>query len=172
VRAATHPAPAADEHDRLARLFDDHADRLYRLARRLTASREDARDLLQETFLRAARSLAAVPDGQRAEEAWLVRVLVNAQRDAWRRQRVRKETPLIERACDTNVEHALHAKRVVWRALGLLQPRRRAVIVMHDLEGSSVDDIARLLGIARVTVRWHLSVGRRALRQLLKGELL
>jgi len=171
VRAATHPAAATDEPNRLGTLFDVHADRLYRLARRLTPSREDAKDLVQETFLRAAKSLGSVPNGRQAEEAWLVRVLINTQRDRWRKERVRKETPLVERAYEANVEGALHAKRLVWSALDLLQPRRRAVIVMHELEGLRVDDIARLLGIARVTVRWHLSVGRRALRELLKGEL-
>ena len=67
--------------DRVAALFDAHHERLYRLARRLTPSVDDALDLVQETFLRAARSPRAVPFGSSPEEAWLVRVLINICRD-------------------------------------------------------------------------------------------
>jgi RNA polymerase sigma-70 factor (ECF subfamily) len=67
--------------DRLAALFEAHSDRLYRLARRLTPTRDEARDLVQETFLRAAAAPTLVPSGHRDEESWLVRVLVNIQRD-------------------------------------------------------------------------------------------
>src|SRR5579863_8265864 len=76
--------------DRLAVLFDTHHDRLYRLARRLSWGADDARDLVQETFLRAARAPSAIPLGFSREEAWLVRVLVNVRRDEWRRTAVRK----------------------------------------------------------------------------------
>jgi RNA polymerase sigma-70 factor (ECF subfamily) len=76
--------------DRLEALFDAHHDRLYRLARRLAPNAEDALDLVQETFLKAARSTKAVPLGPADEEAWLVRVLVNMRRDQWRKAAVRK----------------------------------------------------------------------------------
>jgi RNA polymerase sigma-70 factor (ECF subfamily) len=163
--------PQVDDHQlRLAALFDAHADRLYRLARRLTASKDDARDRVQETFLRAAQSLRSVPCGRPAEEAWLVRVLINIQRDVWRRDAVRTRASLVAETSAPDIESALDAKRIVWRALTALTPRRRAVIVLHDLEGLDISQIARLLGIATVTVRWHLARGRRELRQLLKGD--
>src|SRR4051812_15005786 len=75
---------AASSADRLAAMFDAHYDRLYRLARRLTPNGDDALDLVQETFLRAARAISSVPDPA-SEEAWLVRVLVNIRRDQWRK---------------------------------------------------------------------------------------
>src|SRR5829696_7099293 len=83
-------APRSDAAERLGRLFDAHHDRLYRLARRLTGSMEAARDAVQDTFLRAARSPHSVPDGMPQEEAWLVRVLLNICRDGWRKQAVRR----------------------------------------------------------------------------------
>jgi DNA-directed RNA polymerase specialized sigma24 family protein len=79
-----HVLPVAlpgNSAERLAALFDARYDRLYCLARRLVPSANDARDLVQETFLRAARSLASVPTGSTGEEAWLVRVLINIRRD-------------------------------------------------------------------------------------------
>src|SRR5712692_4317576 len=80
----------ANPADRLAALFDAHYDRLYRLARRLAPSVDDAQDLVQETFLKAARSARAVPIGHANEEAWLVRTLINIRRDQWRKSAVRK----------------------------------------------------------------------------------
>src|ERR1051325_7275851 len=78
--------------ERLAALFDAHHARLYRLARRLVPTADDALDLVQETFLRAARHSSAIPAGSVDEEAWLVRVLVNIRRDQWRKRRVRAES--------------------------------------------------------------------------------
>ena len=179
----TRANPEADAADRLGTLFDAHHQRLYRLARRLSSNREEARDLVQDTFLRAARAPAAVPVGERAEEAWLVRVLVNLCRDKWRqtttRERLRLRqgyggqvdrstgAPIVEAA---NPEAALVARSLVWRALATLDPRRRAVIVMHELEGTPVETIARMLGVTSVTVRWHLSKGRRQLAAVIRGE--
>jgi RNA polymerase sigma-70 factor (ECF subfamily) len=67
-------------------------------------------------------------------------------------------------------ESAIVARSVVWQALAALDPRRRAILVMHELEGSPVDAIARLLGVTSVTVRWHLSKGRRQLAAAVRGE--
>src|SRR5947208_16636361 len=87
VLAVTLPGNSSD---RVAALFDAHHDRLYRLARRLALNADDALDLVQETFLKAARSPTSIPLGLAREEAWLVRVLINIRRDQWRRMAVRK----------------------------------------------------------------------------------
>src|SRR6266511_4277940 len=149
--------------DRLAALFDAHEERLYRLARRLTRSADAADDLVQDTFLRAAKSLRSIPEGQAKEEAWLVRVLVNVRRDEWRRagvkQRFAAVVGTVEVAGDASPESALIAKRAVWGALETLAPRRRAIVVMTELEGMNPAAIASLLGISVMTVRWHISMG-------------
>ena len=164
-------AAADDRREKLAALYDAHEHRLYRLARRLAATADDADDLVQETFLRAAKSLSSVPAGPTKEEAWLVRVLVNIRRDEWRRSSVRKRSLAIldpgEIADDSNLESALHARRAVWTALDRLHPRRRAIVVMAELEGMSPSAIAALLGVSPMTVRWHLSMGRRDLKRAL-----
>lgn len=160
-----------DETGRLADLFDTHHQRLYRLARRLSRSAEDARDLVQETYLRAARSPGSIPDGVSHEEAWLVRVLVNICRDRWRKTAVRTRAHAHEIPPDVssdNPEAAVMARAVVWHALERLPPRRRTAIVMYELEGATIPAIAKLLGVTPVTVRWHLSRGRRELARLLR----
>src|SRR5690242_18391539 len=173
VEGALPVATKMDPAERLAALFDAHHARLYRLARRLVPTTDDALDLVQETFVRAARSAQRVPEGKSNEEAWLVRVLLNIRRDQWRKIQFRNSQDSAARdhfattQPSTNPEVALIAKATVWQALDQLAPRRRAVIVMHELEAMSVPAIAALLGISAITVRWHLSAGRRELARAL-----
>ena len=160
--------------ERLASLFDVHHDRLYRLARRLAPSTDDALDLVQETFLKAARFPKSIPAGAANEEAWLVRVLINLRRDQWRKTSVRNHHHKAAFGSSYlaigggDPETALIAKTTVWQALNDLPPRRRAIVVMHELEGLAIPVIAALLGISVITVRWHLSRGRRDLTAALK----
>jgi RNA polymerase sigma-70 factor (ECF subfamily) len=154
-----------DQARRLEELFDRHHQRLYRLARRLSATHDDARDLVQETYLRAAQKPTSVPAGMSSEEAWLVRVLINLCRDRWRQQAVRRRNPASAYAPPTapSGEEAAIARATIWRALQKLAPRRRAIVIMCELEGLSIPSVARTMGVAAVTVRWHLSKGRREL---------
>jgi RNA polymerase sigma-70 factor (ECF subfamily) len=162
---ATGPA---DAEVRLLGLFESHHRRLYVLARRLTSSPAEAEDVVQDTFLRVARSSTPVPQAPSEAEAWLVRILVNVCRDQWRVRAARRR---LEALYDTrswtpapgDPEAALVAQTTIWSALAQLVPRRRAVIVLHELEGMDFPQIAHLLGISPVTVRWHVGRGRREL---------
>jgi RNA polymerase sigma-70 factor, ECF subfamily len=171
---ATADRPADDVTARLGTLFDEHHQRLYRLGRRLSGNAEDARDLVQETFLRAARHAASVPVGARHEEAWLVRVMINIARDRWRQAAVRRRGTADAHESTTPVtsdpESALMARSIIWEALQRLPPRRRAILVLYEIEGVGIPAIGRLLGIASVTVRWHLSIGRRELAAVVDGR--
>jgi RNA polymerase sigma-70 factor (ECF subfamily) len=167
------PDPSAA---RLSALFDAHYERLYRLARRLVPTSDAAADLVQDTFLKAARAIASIPIGVTDEEAWLVRVLINVRRDEWRKTAVRrrhqeeaKHSTHSTRVC-TDQEAVFVARATVWNALDKLTPRRRAVLVMHELEGLTVPAIASLLGINAITVRWHLSKGRGDMARVLRSH--
>lgn len=162
-----------DPAARLARLFDAHQRRLFFLALRMASDREEARDLVQETFLRAARQPRAVPEGEGPGEAWLVRTLVNLCRDRYRRLAVRSRvsgSPGIHEPGTDHPEEAEVARATVKAALARLSPRRRAVVALHELEGIPVREVARLLGVTEVTVRWHLLAARRELARMLTGE--
>lgn len=161
-----------DAERRLAALFDRHYERLYRLARRLSPSADDALDLVQETFVRVAATPAAIPAGDSAEAAYLVRTLVNLRKDQWRKARVRARhaAQLAPAPATTGPDDQVIAHTDVWRALETLAPRRRAVVVLHELEGLSASGVARLLGITAVTVRWHLFRGRSELAATMRAE--
>ncbi|HEX6203904.1 MAG TPA: RNA polymerase sigma factor [Thermoanaerobaculia bacterium] len=165
------PVTAADARsaadDRLAVLFDVHHRRLWRLARRMVGDGEEARDLVQDCFLRAARHLGRLPPGEAAAEAWLVRALVNLCRDRRRRRRVRREhhhdavaSPAAGPAAAADPEAAAVARATMERVLSALPPRRRAVLLFAEIEGLPAARIAALLGIGQVTVRWHLAKAR------------
>jgi len=165
----------SSNRERLSLLFDTHEDKLYRLARRLTASAEDAEDLLQATFLKAAQATASIPIGSPGEEAWLTRVLDNVRRDQWRKTGVRKRAAAFLQAevaaPGSTAESALITRRAVWAALDALSPRRRAIVILSELDGLTPDAIAARLGIAVMTVRWHLALARRELRRTLAPHL-
>lgn len=128
---------------RVAALFDARYDRLYRLSRRLTSSADDALDLVQDTFLKAAGA-SFIPEGTANEEAWLVRVLVNIRRDDGRKASNRKrhapKVDLLTRPGSDPETQAI-ARTMVWQALDTLHPRRRAVLVLHELEGINASAI-------------------------------
>ncbi len=161
--------------DRLADLFDVHHQRLYRLARRMCGHPEEAHDLVQESFLRAARHARRLPTSSSGAEAWLVRTLVNLCRDGYRRAEVRQraaETVLrddSETPSDATEDRLIH-RQAVRDALTSLNPKRRAIVVLHELEDRPMREVARLLGITPVTARWHLAKARRQLAAVLQSS--
>ena len=156
----------------LGRLFDRCHRRLYTLARRMSHDFEDSRDLVQETFLRAARRIGSVPRADSEAEAWLVRVLINLCKDRQRRLVVRQRhaRDVAPQAATEDPEAPAVARATIQVALATLPPRRRACIVLHELEGLSVREVSRVLGLQAVTVRWHLSAARQQLVRWRNGQ--
>jgi RNA polymerase sigma factor (sigma-70 family) len=152
----------------------EHADRVYRLAYRLTGNQHDAEDLTQETFIRVFRSLASYQPG--TFEGWLHRITTNLFLDlARRRARVRMEAlpddadrvpgdePSPEQAYA-----AMHLDPDLQVALDELPPDFRAAVVLCDVEGLSYEEIGATLGIKLGTVRSRIHRGRQALRAALE----
>jgi RNA polymerase sigma-70 factor (ECF subfamily) len=152
----------------------EHADRVYRLAYRLTGNQHDAEDLTQEVFVRVFRSLASYTPG--TFEGWLHRITTNLFLDmARRRQRIRFEglgdqavgllrddEPTPAQAFD-----ARHLDTDVQQALEALAPEYRAALVLCDIEGLSYEEIAGTLGVKLGTVRSRIHRGRAQLRAAL-----
>jgi RNA polymerase sigma-70 factor (ECF subfamily) len=152
----------------------EHADRVYRLAYRLTGNRHDAEDLTQETFIRVFRSLASYQPG--TFEGWLHRITTNLFLDMVRRRaRLRMEGlpedtdrlpgggPEPEQVwSDTHFDPAVQA------ALDELPPEFRAAVVLCDIEGLSYEEIGATLGVKLGTVRSRIHRGRAALRASLE----
>ncbi len=149
--------------DTIGRLFDLHHARLYRMALRMTWGADDAADLVQECFLRAVEH--EVPADPLIAERWLTRVLVNLCRDRRRRGQVRRAHEGAMPNGVAAVRHDPDAAAALRDAVRKLPVRQLAVVVLHEIEGRPLREVAETLGIAAVTARWHLHTALRALRK-------
>jgi RNA polymerase sigma-70 factor, ECF subfamily len=154
----------------------EHADRVYRLAYRLTGNAHDAEDLTQETFIRVFRSLASYQPG--TFEGWLHRITTNLFLDMVRRRnRIRMEALPDDYdrvpAEEPNPEQIYHDSRLgpdLQAALDSLPPEFRAAVVLCDIEGLSYEEIGATLGVKLGTVRSRIHRGRQALREYLAAH--
>jgi RNA polymerase sigma-70 factor (ECF subfamily) len=152
----------------------EHADRVYRLAYRLTGNPHDAEDLTQETFIRVFRSLASYKPG--TFEGWLHRITTNLFLDmARRRSRLRMEglpedTDRLagDDPSPEQVWSETHLDPDLQEALDELPPEFRAAVVLCDVEGLSYEEIGATLGVKLGTVRSRIHRGRQALRASLE----
>ena len=145
-----------------------HQRRAYIVARSIVLTHEDAEDAVQEGFLRAYQALDRFDPGQ-TFAAWLNRIVANAALDLARRKKVRSAEELTESipAGFRDPAEAGELKERLEAALAQLQPRARAVIVLHDVEGFTHAEIGEMLGIPGGTARSDLHHARQKLRGLL-----
>jgi RNA polymerase sigma-70 factor (ECF subfamily) len=173
---------AAEARNRVR--FEEEAlelsDQVYRVARRLDSTREEAEDLVQETYARAFRSWRSFTPGTNLR-AWLLRILTNLNIDRGRRkQRAPDEQPLEEgdyflynRLEQSAGDGNLDEERVVERlsqddivgALSAVPHDFRDVVVLVDLGDFSYQDAAQILDIPIGTVMSRLHRGRRILKR-------
>lgn len=154
-------------------LVREHADRVYRLAYRLSGDAQDAEDLTQETFIRVFRSLSNYQPG--TFEGWLHRITTNLFLDMVRRRgRIRMEALPEDYdrvpADGPGPEQVFHDARLdpdLQSALDSLAPEFRAAVVLCDIEGLSYEEIGATLGVKLGTVRSRIHRGRQALREYL-----
>ena len=161
-------APVAGDGYAFEELFYRHHRQLHRLARMTSHSPEDAADALQEALLSAHRT-AATFRYDSAVSSWLYRIVVNSCLDRLRRNKNHSTTPLADDAGQiadptSRVDTAI----VVERALMRLPVEQRAAVVAVDMQGYSVAETARMLGVAEGTVKSRCSRARVKLADALR----
>jgi RNA polymerase sigma-70 factor, ECF subfamily len=183
-------APSAADTRRIAQearsrvRFEEEAlelsDQVFRVARRLAGSREEAEDLVQETYARAFRSWRSFQPGTNLR-AWLLRILTNLNIDRGRRQQRTPDTQPLEEGdyfLYNRLEEAAGSPpsdedRVVERlsqddivsALSAVPHDFRDVVVLVDIGDFSYQDAAQILDIPIGTVMSRLHRGRRILKR-------
>ena len=179
-RARTGDASAFDS------LVVKHSPRLYNTIYNMTANREDAADLLQDTFALAYRSLPRFR-GESGFHTWVHAIAVNATLNFLQRKRKRRTlsledlSPGIQQDPDFQ-ELATHSDPVREAGLNELQerlnaaiqqlpPPQRAVVVMFDIQDMSHAEIGRIMGVSEGTVRSRLFYAHRQLQAILSDYL-
>jgi len=162
-----------------------HRDRLWAVALRTCGHRETAADALQEGLVAAFRRAGSFR-GDAAVTTWLHRIVVNACLDRLRAERVRRAEPLPDdldrlaaadreapRESTDPAEHGIAAERRerILAALAGLPAEQRAAVVLVDMEGYPVAEVAQILDCAEGTVKSRCSRGRSRLAVLLADLL-
>lgn len=157
---------AAGDAEAFGRLYWRHAARVKALARRLLGP-ADAEDGTQEVFVRAWRRMDQFR-GASAFGTWLHRLAVNVLLREMERSRRHSasDTPLDTLAAETKSAGDPDLER----ALALLPAGLREVVVLHDVESYTHDEIGQLLGIGRSASKMRLHRGRSALRGMLANR--
>jgi RNA polymerase sigma-70 factor, ECF subfamily len=179
------PQLTAEARGRLEQEALAQIDALYRTALRMTRSPADAEDLVQETYLRAFRSLHQFSEGTNLR-AWLFRILTNTYINDYRKRQRRptntslddiEEFYLYDHLVDSGVQPGeerpedVVVERLttddVSKAIDALPEEFRQVVVLADVEGFAYREIADIAGIPVGTVMSRLFRARRRLRRQL-----
>ncbi len=170
-------------------LVSERSGEIYGLLFRLTENSEEARDLTQETFLRAFQNIGGFR-GDADLRTWIYRIAINQARNRWRwwRRRRRDSTvsldatqgqsnqtliaTLAESSENPEERTLAHERESVLRsALQKLGRTYRETVILRDIEGFTYEEIARTLEINVGTVKSRLARGRQELREKLEGSL-
>lgn len=166
----------AGDSDAFRLLVERHSRKIFRLAIRLTGNQTDAEDIVQETFLRAYRSLNQF-DEKAVFTSWLYRIATNYALDSLRARKSRPAVSLSDATADTTAAPNPGPDRVVFSgeiqqriaaALDQLTPHERTAFTLRHFEGHTVEEIGEALKIggnaAKQTVFRAVQKMRRALQ--------
>ncbi len=139
-----------------------HRDRIYRIALRMLGNSHDAEDIAQDVIIQLWTAITGFT-GSSSFTTWLYRIVVNRCLNHLRRRRPTRavldtDTPPVAGAEDTAVARGRVAATV--RAITALPPELRAVLVLHQLEGLSYQEVAAITNLSEPTVRGRLHRAR------------
>jgi RNA polymerase sigma-70 factor (ECF subfamily) len=147
-------------------LYRLHTPVMFRIAARMLGGEEAAAEIIQESWIRAAQRLASFRWESRLQ-TWLIAIVINCCREELRRGNAAKSDPADE--CDLGKDGPpLNARIDLERALARLPEGFREILLLHDVEGFTHDEIAQVLAIEPSTSRSQLSRARAAMREWLE----
>jgi RNA polymerase sigma-70 factor (ECF subfamily) len=149
-------------------LHGRHASRVYSVIRRLAGEDALAEDWSQEAWIRVFRALPSFR-GESRFTTWLHRIAVNSALHGrrWRERRARHEAPLPPTLASEQPGDQPVLRMRLERALEKLPDRMRQVLVLHDVEGYTHEEIAEFMGVTPGTSKSQLFKARARMRELL-----
>jgi RNA polymerase sigma-70 factor, ECF subfamily len=163
------------DHDAFDQIMRNHEDRVFSVCLRLMGDRELALDATQETFLTAFRK-ASQFKGNAALGTWIYRIAVNTCYDQHRKLSRRRADPIPDHIdpADNAALDAVESAGVrpeLQRALAALSPDFRAAVILSDVEGLPLPEVAEILGVPLGTVKSRIFRGRRILAAELGNQV-
>lgn len=167
-------AAQAGDDTAFQRLYAEHRAEVHKIVYRLLGPSSDVEDVIQEVFIQVHRSIGNFR-GQAKFSTWLHRVAVNVTL-----QHIRKKKTTIVSRPDERVDERPDGESArtpqenvetqdrldaVYRALDNLSPKKRAVLVMHDMQGMPAQKVAEVVGAPVFTVRTRLFYARKEFYQ-------
>ena len=164
-------------------LVERYQDRIYSVALGYTYNRDDAVDITQDTFVKAYQKIRTF-DSASAFYTWLYRIAINTSIDFLRKKKTRnidslddakyQEVGFEPMSRDPGADPEKVAVRseqaaILRKAVSSLSHKLRSVAVLHDVEGLSQEEVARILRIPLGTVKSRVSRARAELKHLLRG---
>ena len=158
--------PFRNEKQEFETAYGLYADMLYRLSFSYMKNKEDAEDVVQEVFTKYFCGIH-LPMNQEQEKAWFLRVTINQCHDTLRKKAYRMHASLDE---VTEVVAEEKKNGHLYNALQGLPEKYRGVVILHYLEGYSVEEITKILQISASAVKMRLKRGREFLKEELEKE--
>ena len=160
------------DHDAFNQIMRNHEDRVFSVCLRIMGNRELALDAVQETFLTAFRK-ASQFKGNSALGTWIYRIAVNTCYDHLRKQKRRAADPIPDHLdpADPSAEDAMDSAALrpeLRRALEALPEDFRSAVVLADIEGLGLNQVAEIVGAPVGTVKSRVYRGRRLLADMLR----
>lgn len=164
----------AGSDDVLRMLYAEHSRAVFSYAKRFTADRGRAEDIVQETFLRAWRQLPGLIEDDRPVRAWLLRVarrlLIDAARAAAARPAMASDDGSGESAVDGGLDHLLD-QSVIVDALRRLSPAHQQIVIETFFVGCPMHLTAARLGVPAGTARSRLHYALGQMRRQLESSV-
>lgn len=156
----------------LRELYERHAPRVLSVVRRIASDEDLARDCAQEAWMRAIRALRSFR-GEARFSTWIHRVAVNTALQMCRstRRRDEVERPLPASLVGPVQPHDVLLERRLEEALEHVPDGMREVLVLHDVEGYTHQEIGEVLGVSVGTSKSQLFKARARMRELLSGAV-
>jgi RNA polymerase sigma-70 factor (ECF subfamily) len=148
-------------------LFRRHYDRVRAFAYRVVLDHQASDDVAQEAFIRAARKLSTMREGQ-AFEAWIYRISANIARDHLRSRQAHQrkiESAALHNAGSDHKDN--EPAQSALRAMQALPPKQREAVALVFFEDCSHSEAAECLGCAESTVSWRIFLAKKTLKQKL-----
>ena len=156
---------AQGDREAATKFVNLHYESIFRLTRHLSGSRDDAFDLTQEVFL-TVRSKAGSYRGESSLRTWLTRIAVNHYLKYRRGARLRKMFDFAVPPPSSRVDQMVELE---WLTQGLarLRSEHRIALLLHEVQGLSVKEIAAVTESPEGTVKARLHFARKRLREIL-----